>query len=145
MKIVTVNQMQQAERDCSQFNISTDMLMENAGKAVAEEIRNIVGNLPQQNILVLVGPGNNGGDGLVAARHLYDWGAGRIKIYLCGQRPANDIHLNEITRRSIHLCEIDRDTDLSKFTEWLSEATVVLDSIFGTGKSAPYPGLCLRY
>jgi ADP-dependent NAD(P)H-hydrate dehydratase / NAD(P)H-hydrate epimerase len=140
MKIVNVSQMQQAEKDCAKYGISTEMLMENAGKAVAEEIRNVIGDLQQQNILVLVGPGNNGGDGLVAARTLYDLGTGKVKVYLCGKRPQNDLHLEEIQKRSIHFRNIDDDTDLSKFKEWLSEATVVLDSIFGTGKIRPFSG-----
>ncbi len=92
MKILTVSQMQKAERDCSQFGISLDQLMENAGKAVAEETRTILGNIHNQGILVLVGPGNNGGDGLVAARHLHDWGA-RIAVYLCSPRSKEDKNL----------------------------------------------------
>jgi hydroxyethylthiazole kinase-like uncharacterized protein yjeF len=141
MKIVTVNQMQQAERDCAKFGISLDMLMENAGKAVAGETRGILGDLKKQNVLVLVGPGNNGGDGLVTARHLYDWGIERVKVYLCGKRAENDPNLEQVKRRSIHYREIDNDTNLSKFGEWLSEATGVLDAVFGTGKSRPLSGI----
>ena len=51
------------------------------GKAVAEEVRKILGTINQQRILILIGPGNNGGDGLVAARHLHDWGA-EVSLYL---------------------------------------------------------------
>jgi len=144
MKIVTVSQMQQAERDSGMFGISLDMLMENAGKAVAEETRKIVGDLRHQNILILVGPGNNGGDGLVATRHLYDWGAGRIKVYLCGKRPAQDPHLEEIKQRGVHYREIENDANLSKYSEWLSEATAVVDAVFGTGKVRPISGLLAR-
>lgn len=140
MKIVTVSQMQKAERDCADSGTSLDTLMENAGRAVAEESRRLLSDLSQQNVLVLVGPGNNGGDGLVAARYLYDWGIDRVKVYLCGRRPDNDPNFEQIKKRSIHFREIDADTDLSKFTEWLSEATAVLDSIFGTGTSRPLSG-----
>ncbi len=141
MKIVTVSQMQKAERDCENSGISVDMLMENAGKAVAEETRNILGDLKRQNILVLVGPGNNGGDGLVAARHLYDWGTDRVKVYLYGKRPENDKNFEQIKKRSIHFREIDNDINISKFNEWLSESTAVLDAVFGTGKSRPLSGV----
>ncbi len=140
MKIVNVAQMQQAERDSSRFNISLDMLMENAGKAVAEEIHKIIKDLHKQNVLILVGPGNNGGDGLVAARHLYDWGTGRVKVYICGKRPISDANYEKIKNLGIHYREIDNDANLSKFNEWLSEATVVLDAVFGTGKSRPISG-----
>jgi len=140
MKIVTVSQMQKAERDCADSGISLDMLMENAGKAVAEETRRILGDLSQQNVLVLAGPGNNGRDGLVAARHLYDWGTDRVKVYLCGQRPENDKNLQQIVKRSIHSKDIDNDANHVKYHEWLSEATAVLDCVFGTGKSRPLFG-----
>jgi ADP-dependent NAD(P)H-hydrate dehydratase / NAD(P)H-hydrate epimerase len=140
MKILNVAQMQQAERDSARFGVSTDMLMENAGKAVAEEIRRQSGELHGQNFLILVGPGNNGGDGLVAARYLYDWGAGRVKVYLCHPRPSNDVNLELVKKRGIHYSEIDHDINFSKFEEWLSEATVIVDSVFGTGKNRPIEG-----
>lgn len=140
MKILTVSQMQKAERDCAGSGISVDMLMENAGKAVAEEIRKTLGDLKKQNILVMVGPGNNGGDGLVATRHLYDWGIDRVKVYLCGKRAENDKNFEQIKKRSIHFKDMGDDSNLSKFNEWLSEATAVLDAVFGTGKSRPLSG-----
>ncbi len=132
--------MQQAERDSAQFGITTEMLMENAGKAAAEEIQHQLGDLKNHNILILIGPGNNGGDGLVAARCLYDWGAGRVKVYLCCKRPANDANMEQLKKRSIHCSEMDSDTNLSKFEEWLSEATAVVDAVFGTGKNRTIEG-----
>ena len=142
MKIVKAAQMKQIENNCSQFGVSLDQLMENAGRAVAEEIRTIFGELASHNILILVGPGNNGGDGLVAARYLYDWGIGSVKILLCGKRPFNDINYVEVLKRGIHYRELEQDYNLNKFNEWLSESTIVLDAVFGTGKireiSSPY-------
>jgi ADP-dependent NAD(P)H-hydrate dehydratase / NAD(P)H-hydrate epimerase len=144
MKIVTIAQMQQAERGCSQFGVSLDMLMQNAGKAVAEEIGCLIGDLHKQNILVLVGPGNNGGDGLVAARYLHDWGARGVRVYLCGQRPNDDANLREVTVRGIPRYKMEDDIDLNQFNEWLFEATIVLDAVFGTGKSRPVSGTVSR-
>jgi ADP-dependent NAD(P)H-hydrate dehydratase / NAD(P)H-hydrate epimerase len=51
---------------------STQPLMERAGLAVAEHARNLIGE-KEKRILLLAGPGNNGGDALVAARHLKQW------------------------------------------------------------------------
>jgi ADP-dependent NAD(P)H-hydrate dehydratase / NAD(P)H-hydrate epimerase len=140
MKIVTVSQMQQAERDCSRFGISLDQLMQNAGKAVAEEVCRLAGDIRKHNILVLAGPGNNGGDGLVAARHLYDRGAGRVKVYLCERHTDNDPNLAAVQKRGIHFSEAGNDVNFSKYNEWLSEASIVLDAVFGTGKSRPLSG-----
>ena len=82
MKILTAEQMRQIDRECARQGTPTSVLMENAGKAVAEETRRSLGTLENQHILCLIGPGNNGGDGLVAARYLHDWGA-RVSLYLC--------------------------------------------------------------
>ena len=140
MKIVTVSQMQKAERECSRFGISLGQLMENAGKAFAAEVRNILGDLQKQKILILVGPGNNGGDGLVAARYLHDWGA-RVRVYPCGKRSEPDPNLELAQKRGISFREADADPGLSQLKEWLTEATVVIDAIFGTGKSRALSGV----
>ena len=53
---------------------SVDQLMELAGLSVAQAVQKSFDKTQFPNILVCVGPGNNGGDGLVAARHLYHFG-----------------------------------------------------------------------
>ena len=63
MKILTAGQIRGVEQDCARIGVSTDMLMENAGKAVAEEVRQILGTIDKQHVLILIGPGNNGGGG----------------------------------------------------------------------------------
>jgi ADP-dependent NAD(P)H-hydrate dehydratase / NAD(P)H-hydrate epimerase len=140
MKIVNVNQMQKAERDSARFGISLNDLMENAGKAFAEETRNIQGDLRKKSVLVMVGPGNNGGDGLVAARYFHDWGA-KVQVYLCGSRPDPDPNLVLVQNRQVDCIRAADDTGLEKLQRLLPEATVVVDSIFGTGTSRPLTGL----
>ena len=139
MKIVTSEQMRQIEQECAKIGLPTDVLMENAGKAVAEEVRQILGKINQQHILLLVGPGNNGGDGLVAARHLHDWGA-RVSLYLCSQR-VNDSNLELVKQRSITCVEAAQDEKLAKFDKLLSSANCVIDALFGTGKVRPLRGI----
>jgi ADP-dependent NAD(P)H-hydrate dehydratase / NAD(P)H-hydrate epimerase len=141
MKIVTVAQMKTAEQESSRFGISLEQLMENAGKTTAEEIRRILGNLTRCNILILIGPGNNGGDGLVAARYLFDWGTGQVKIASSGKRPDNDTNLAAVLKRNIPFIHLESDQNFTKFNQWLSEADVVLDSLFGTGKSRKLEGI----
>ena len=136
MKILTVSQMQKAERDCATLGISVDMLMESAGRAVAEETRRILREVRDNNILVLVGPGNNGGDGLVAARHLHDWGA-KVTVYLCGQRPEGDANLEKVLKRGIICLQAADDNIQSKLNELLLTANAVIDAIFGTGQVRP--------
>ena len=136
MKIVTADQMRQIDRECGNIGLPTSVLMENAGKAVAEEVRKSLGPIDGQRILILVGPGNNGGDGLVAARYLHDWGAG-VSIYIPGQRREEDPNLELVRQRGITCVETAQDENLGRLDELLSSATAVIDALFGTGKSRP--------
>ena len=139
MKIVTSEQMRQIEQECAEIGLPTDALMENAGKAVAEEIWRILDTTDQQHILFLIGPGNNGGDGLVAARHLHDWGA-RVSLYLCSQR-GNDSNLEMTQQRGLTCVDAANDKNLHKFDGLLSPASGVVDALFGTGKIRPLQGI----
>jgi NAD(P)H-hydrate epimerase len=132
MKVVTVDEMRRIEEACAGRGLPPDVLMENAGRAVAEEVQAILDPLEDEHVLVMVGPGNNGGDGLVAARHLHDWGAA-VSVCLLGSRPENDTNLNLVRERDIPCSAVDSDEGLGGFHEALSSATAVIDSLFGTG------------
>ena len=77
MKLVTVDQMRRIEAASDALGHTYAAMMERAGSAVARVIQARL-DVRGRRILVLVGPGNNGGDGLVAARHLHDAGAKRV-------------------------------------------------------------------
>jgi hydroxyethylthiazole kinase-like uncharacterized protein yjeF len=140
VKILTVAQTQQAERDCSRFGISLERLMENAGLAVAAETRRILGDLQNKSLLILVGPGHNGGDGLVAAMHLSDWGAA-VTVCLCAQRPAHDSNLEKLRSRKIEIFEASCDSGPELLQVALGRSLAVIDSIFGTGQNRPVTGI----
>ncbi len=143
MKILTTEQMRQVEQECAKIDLPSSVLMENAGKAVAEEVRQILGDINKQRILILIGPGNNGGDGLVAARHLHDWGA-RVSLYLLSQRPPDDPNLMLVQERGIPCIEATQVENLDRLDESLSSANAVIDALFGTGKSRPLRGVFLQ-
>jgi len=136
MKIVTADQMRQIDQACAKVGLPTSVLMENAGKAVAEEARRILGVIDRQRILILVGSGNNGGDGLVAARYLHDWGV-KVSLYFLSQRPVEDPNLELVRERGITCVEAAQDKNLDRLDDLLSLATAVIDALFGTGKSRP--------
>ena len=140
MKIVSVAQMQRAERECASFGISLAQLMENAGRAVAEEIRRLYGSVEKLNLTVLVGPGNNGGDGLVAARYLHDWGA-RVNVVLCGRRPTEDPNLALVQQRGISCLDVSLAGSLAPVRSLFEQSSVILDAVFGTGTSRPLSGI----
>ena len=88
MKLVTAAEMRALERAAVEAGSSEAQLMEEAGLAAAQEAWMLLGTLEGRRIVVLAGPGNNGGDGLVAARHLHDWGAETAVIAPRGRAPA---------------------------------------------------------
>jgi len=140
MKVLTTEQMRQIEERCVKMGLPTSQLMENAGRAVAEKIRGIVSAIDQQHILVLVGPGNNGGDGLVAARYLHDWGANVI-LYIFGPRLTDDPNLKMVQEREITCVEANQNERLDSLSELLPTVNVVVDALFGTGKTRPIDGI----
>ncbi len=134
MKVLTSEEMRRVEQGSAKLGVSTDMLMENAGRTTAEEIRHILGSVKDKHFLLLIGPGNNGGDGLVTARHLHDWGA-KVSLFLLGQRAEDDPNLRLVKERGIAGYE---STD--RLNELLSSADAVVDALFGTGKIRPLGG-----
>jgi hydroxyethylthiazole kinase-like uncharacterized protein yjeF len=139
LKILTVSQVRQLEEACAKTGVTTDKLMENAGRVVAEEVKRILGGAEKRKILFLVGPGNNGGDGLVAARHLHDWGA-EVTVYLLGRRAADDPNLKLVMERGISCVEAAKDEGFSQFSEFLASADAVIDALFGTGTTRSFSG-----
>ena len=75
MKVLTAAQMREADRlTTERYGIPSLQLMENAGAAIAEFLREKISGLARRKIVVLCGKGNNGGDGLVVARMLKESG-----------------------------------------------------------------------
>jgi hydroxyethylthiazole kinase-like uncharacterized protein yjeF len=137
MKLVTVEEMQRAERECG---VPIPDLMENAGLAAAQEAWLLLGEIVERRILVLAGPGNNGGDGLVAARHLKEWGADVI-VALLKPRP-DDTNLRQLADREVPtiLLTEDAGNGYQRLSEALGGAELVVDALLGTGRARPIEG-----
>jgi ADP-dependent NAD(P)H-hydrate dehydratase / NAD(P)H-hydrate epimerase len=140
MKIVTAEQMREIDAECIRRGTPVSVLMENAGKAVAAETRTCLGALEGQHILCLVGAGNNGGDGLVAARYLREQGA-HIAAYICAPRPADDKNYALAREKGVTCVEAARDIGLKQFDEFAAGATCVIDALLGTGKIRSLEGV----
>lgn len=140
MKIVTSDQMRELERRAAEVGLPPAVLMENAGLAIAREVKGWLGSAARRRILILVGPGNNGGDGLVAAHYLHDWKA-KVHIYLCAERRDDDINYRIARERGIPFVRAWEDEGLAKLDDLLSSSEVVVDALFGTGKLRPLRGI----
>jgi len=88
MKIVTVEEMRHIEQSADAGGLSYATMMENAGRAVAQAMARRM-TVEGRRVLVLVGPGNNGGDGLVAAYYLHQMGA-EVSCYIWKRQVNND-------------------------------------------------------
>lgn len=143
LKIVTVAQMQTIERAANEGGHSYARMMERAGAAVAEVIQENYPNPEETPVLVLAGPGNNGGDGLVCARHLHDAGY-PVRVYIWKRQtdPQHDYqeHFGQLAARGVESMRAEADTDFTGLAEWLHRAGVVVDSLLGTGSNRPIEG-----
>ncbi len=139
MKIVTVEQMRRLEEASESAGVSTDTLMENAGLAAARKALESLGGVAGARILVLVGPGNNGGDGLVAARHLRRWGA-IVTVYLVLHRQADDPKLRLALEREVVSVSASDDPNLELLDSELARSSLVIDAVLGTGRARPLQG-----
>ena len=130
-------------RATTDYRISVAALMENAGRTLAEITRSYMG--AASRVLVVAGPGNNGGDGLVAARHLANRGH-PVRVLLAAPEEkfsgsaAEQLH----TIRAMGAAGAPAADPVAALKCWLAESSVedtIIDALFGTGLSRPVRGL----
>ena len=138
MKLITAAQMLTLEQAAVAAGATVEQLMEQAGLAVAQEAWLSLGVVEGRRILVLVGPGNNGGDGLVAAAHLAEWGAD-VAVYLLLER-TGDRNLDHLSVRGVPAFVATEDEGYASLMEALDGAELVIDALLGTGRSRPIDG-----
>ncbi len=140
MKLVTVEQMRCIEARAAEAGFLSHILMENAGRASAQEIAKCIDRIEGYPILILTGPGNNGGDGLVTARYLHDWGAD-IKLYLCTERPVNDPNYILTQNKKVLTIKTTEDKEFIQLEYLLHSNNFIIDAILGIGKSRLISGV----
>jgi NAD(P)H-hydrate epimerase len=117
------------------------VLMENAGRAVASEVRDM---LPDRaHVAVCCGAGNNGGDGYVIARCLREWGVGAT-VYLTvpadAVRGDAKLHFGVFEQCGGHVAAIHDEATLVEHAPAIEGADVVVDALFGTGLAREVTG-----
>lgn len=136
MKIVTPDQMRRIEDRSEALGVSKDALMENAGLSIARRIRQLLAPLIGVPVTILVGPGNNGGDGLVAARHLHRWGAS-VTVYICRDRRPPDPKLDAVKALGVPIIAASTDIGLARLNALLATTHMAVDAILGIGSIRP--------
>lgn len=140
MKIINSQGIHQIDTaTCETQNISSIDLMERAANAVVCEI--ISRFLPSQRIVVIAGPGNNGGDALAVARMLIEQGYRRVEIFLFNVTGKLSHDCNEEYKQLIAMDGIDFTEITHAFNPpYLGKNDVVVDGLFGAGLNQPLQG-----
>lgn len=137
MKIAMAAQMRQIDQDAAQvYGVPTIVLMENAGAEVARAVTAVIGEVIDKKVYIFAGKGNNGGDGYVAARHLYNQGA-KVRVFLLGTKTAVNgdarINLDILSRLDVDILEITSERDWDKVKIAVNFADCIIDALLGTG------------
>jgi NAD(P)H-hydrate epimerase len=136
MKLVSVAEMQAIEREANAHGITYAVMMENAGRGLADVVSEEYGFLQEGGVLGLVGSGNNGGDTLVALALLAEHGW-RARAYIIRPRPADDPLMERLIVHGGEVIAHESDPHLKMLGEWLGNSAIVLDGILGTGFRLP--------
>jgi ADP-dependent NAD(P)H-hydrate dehydratase / NAD(P)H-hydrate epimerase len=142
---MTAEAMTGADRRAQALGIPGERLMEHAGAAVAAAVRALAVDTERWGrgpIVILCGPGNNGGDGFVAARHLAATGARVIVILVAtGARPSTPDAARNWDRivadARITIVHTPVARDVGRLANGIEKAAVVVDALLGTGVRGP--------
>lgn len=142
-KIATAKEMQAIDqRAIQEYGIPGIVLMENAGLGVVKLLVEKFSDLARKKVLVICGKGNNGGDGFVIARHLFNRGV-EVEVVLLGKRSQlkQDAKTNADAafQIGVPIKEVD-ENNLDRCLHTLRHCHIIIDAIFGTGLDSPVTG-----
>ncbi len=145
MKVLNAAQMREADRlTTERYGIPGIELMENAGTAIAEFLREKFLDISSRKILVLCGKGNNGGDGMVVARLLKDFGAAAVVFLFANPGSVEGDAAANLKRWQQGLGElyvVTSEAEWESARAALAEADLIVDALLGTGLRGPAEGL----
>jgi len=137
MLILTAEQMRRIdERTERDHGIRSETLMDNAGREIATALIRRYPDLAERRILILCGKGNNGGDGITAARHLKSQGiAARTVLLGRGSelKGAAAWAFEKARAEGVTVEEVVEDLEWSAVRRWLPEHDLIVDALLGTG------------
>jgi NAD(P)H-hydrate epimerase len=145
MKRVTqAKEMQAIDRlAIEEYGVSGLTLMENAGHGVVVALEKRFNNLSNKRVVVFCGKGNNGGDGFVIARHLFNLGT-EVITFLIGRRVdlKDDTAVNAESAINLGIAVQEVNTNnLSSLDPAIANCDLIVDTLFGTGLTRPATGL----
>lgn len=136
IKYVSVSEMQAIERQADASGLTYELMMENAGRNLAEAVLDAYGFLEEAGAVGLVGSGNNGGDTLVALAHLasHGWPA---SAYIVRPRPADDSLVAHLLQTGGQVFYLEDDSALEELRRLVASHAILMDGVLGTGMRLP--------
>jgi NAD(P)H-hydrate epimerase len=145
MKILTSQEMKDIDRTAIEgIGIPGVVLMENAGLRIVRALKVRFPRPEDESIVIVAGKGNNGGDGLVVARHLYNSGARpEVLLFAAKEEVRGDaaVNLAVALKLGIPVSVVLTPADWRKVRVRVFHATILVDALFGTGLLKPLEGL----
>ena len=145
MKVLTSTQMKNIDKTAIEdIGIAGPILMENAGLQILEEIRTRFPDINKEKVVIIAGKGNNGGDGLVVARHLFNKGCDPCVLLLASKRELRGdaaLNLRIAEKIGVRIYEVPSIKEWKTQKKNISQSTLLLDAIFGTGLAKPAHGI----
>ncbi|MCS6772911.1 MAG: NAD(P)H-hydrate dehydratase [Anaerolineae bacterium] len=147
--LLTVAEMRQIEAEANASGLSYAQMMQNAGRAAAEIIDSelakanpLSSRCEPVNVLLLIGPGNNGGDGLVCGAALREKRPERYKVTAALLRPRDEQAppYAQAVQQGVTCFVLEGESWRARLHEALDEANVVVDALLGTGIARPIEG-----
>ena len=134
MKLVTVSQMQTVEKEADSIGLTYDQMMQNAGHGLADTVLDFFTDEEGLEAVGLIGPGNNGGDTLVALAALAQEGW-KVRAFLV-KRKKDDL-VKAFTEAGGELISTNKEDTFANLAEAIESADVLLDGVLGTGVTLP--------
>jgi hydroxyethylthiazole kinase-like uncharacterized protein yjeF len=136
VKLYSVKEMQALEKQANENGLTYEMMMENAGRGVADEIEVAYSQLSNRKVIALIGSGNNGGDAIVALYHLSmkQW---ETCAYIVKKRAPDDPLIARLIGNGGHVIKVEEDKKFASLMKLLKSYSVLIDGIFGTGIKLP--------
>jgi NAD(P)H-hydrate epimerase len=139
MKYVSTAEMRAVEKEADANGLSYEMMMENAGIALAEHLAVKYNYLKDGGVLGLVGSGNNGGDTLVALAKMAEQGW-KATAYIVKNRPEDDPLVKRLESNGGEILEASGDPKFKKLKSELADHAILMDGVLGTGIELPLRG-----
>lgn len=141
MKLLSTSQMKFIEQQADASGFPYAQMMENAGRGLADIIYELAQHTGWEEVLGLVGPGNNGGDTLVAMSHLAVAGW-RARAYCVNRKTQKDKLVEMFIQAGGEIIISESDKDFDSLAAFLENADLLLDGLLGTGAKLPLkPGI----